>query len=123
MNKELKIIKVGNHWYPSVNHVYGSDISLSDEIDKILSVLYPNQQVITIQFEELHSIVEGDNILLFEDMDITKYMITDDEDDFDFEMHFHINGHTFHISSYIYTLLENQFNFGFHESIYKVYIW
>ena len=123
MNNVLVIKKIGNHWYPCVHHNWITDIVFSHKIELFFSTIALGKETIYIEFEELHSIVEGPNILLFNDMDITQYMITDDEDEFDFDIRFTVNDKIFYISSYLYTLIEDQFHFNFHDTIYRLHIW
>ena len=123
MNNILVVKKVGNHWYPCIKHNWTGDIVIPRKIELIFNIIAMGEEVLHLEFEELHSIVEGLNIIWFNDADITQYMITDDEDEFDFDMHFTINDKEFYISSYLYTLLEDQFHFNFHDTIYILYIW
>ena len=55
----------------------------------------------------------------FNEEDIIRYLTTDD----DFDLHFVINNHEFTISSDLYWLLENQFNFNFHKASYRIHIY
>ena len=71
---------------------------------------------ITFDFEQLDDIISYDNmhdipnIVYFNDDDIARYMMTTD----DFDLHYMVNGHIFEISSDLYCLLEENFNFNFH---------
>jgi hypothetical protein len=46
-------------------------------------------------------------------------LTTDDN----FDIRFVVNEHEFLISSDVYWLLENQFNFNFHKTSYKIHIY
>lgn len=117
---KLKVIKVGNHWYPSINHQLGYIEGFEKKIDLYLNRLNVfNTNELTIDFEEIGVIYEGINIIYFNEVDIVRYLTTDDE----FNIKFVVNNHEFSISSYLYWCLENQFNFNFHKNSYKVHIY
>ena len=118
--KNFKLKKIGNHWYPCINHELGDTINFVEKIDRYLNILdFGNTEEIVVEFEELDIIVEGINIIYFNEEDIIRYLTTND----DFDIRLIINEHEFLISSDIYWLLENQFNFNFHKSIYKIHIY
>ena len=83
MNNILVVKKVGNHWYPCIKHNWTGDIVIPRKIELIFNIIAMGEEVLHLEFEELHSIVEGLNIIWFNDADITQYMITDDEDEFE----------------------------------------
>lgn len=119
-NITLSVKRVGNHWYPCINHDLGYLCGFDEKSDRYLSVLdYSKNERLTFEFEELHSIVEGINIIYFNEEDIVRYLMTDDS----FDLRVTINGHEFTISSDLYWLLENQFNFNFHKSLYKIHVY
>ena len=74
---------------------------------------------LNVEFEEIGIIFEGINIVYFNENDIVRYLTTDD----DFNIRFIINGHEFNISSDLYWALENQFNFNFHKTSYKIHVY
>lgn len=118
----FKIKKVGNHWYPCVNHEYDSDISLDPKIEKYLnnySVKSGYVDEVTIELEEISMITEDINLIFFNESDITRYYTTDD----DFNLRFEINDHEFEIDAYLFECFELQFNLNFHENLYKLHIW
>lgn len=118
----FKIKKVGNHWYPCVNHEYDSDISLDPKIEKYLnnySVKSGYVDEVTIELEEIPMITEDINLIFFNESDITRYYTTDD----DFNLRFEINDHEFEIDAYLFGRFELQFNLNFHENLYKLHIW
>ena len=112
----FKIKKVGNHWYPCVNHEYDSDISLDPKIEKYLnnySVKSGYVDEVTIELEEIPMITEDINLIFFNESDITRYYTTDD----DFNLRFEINDHEFEIDAYLFECFELQFNLNFHENL------
>lgn len=120
MNKKFSVIKVGNHWYPSIKHELGYIDGFDKKIDRYLSILdVSNSGELTIEFEELGVVFAGINIIYFNESDIVRYLTTNDA----FDIRFEINGHEFTIYSDIYWLLEYQFNFNFHKTSYKIHIY
>lgn len=116
----FKVKKVGNHWYPCINHELGYICGFSEKIDRYLDRLdYVHCEEISVEFEELGVIVEGLNIIYFNEQDMVRYLMTDD----DFDIRFVVNNHEFTISSDLYLMLENQFNFNFHKSTYRINIY
>lgn len=118
MIQSITIQKLGNHLYPNINHNCLSDIQLSKKIEKIL---YRHIHISTCEvvFYEQFDIIDNDNILQFREKDIVRYLTTND----DFDIHFYINDHEFIISSKLYSLLESQYNFNFHKTLYRIEIW
>lgn len=116
----FKIKKIGNHWYPSVNHDLGYIVGFEEKIDKYLNILdiYKCDEL-TVEFDEIGVIFEGTNIIYFNEKDIVRYLETDDN----FDLSFVVNNHDFKISSDIYYLLETQFNFNFHKTSYSIHIY
>lgn len=111
---------VGNHWYPCLNHDLGYLCGFTEKLDRYLSILdYRKTGELTLEFEELHSIVEGINIMYFNEQDMVRYLMTDD----DFDLRIIVNDHEFTVSSDLYWVLENQFNFNFHKSLYKIHVY
>lgn len=118
--KKFKLKKVKNHWYPCINHELGDTINLTEKIDRYLSILdLGRTEEITVEFEELGVVFDGVNIIYFNEEDIVRYLTTDD----DFDIRFVINEHEFLVSSDLYWLLEEQFNFNFHKTSYKIHIY
>lgn len=118
--KKFKLKKVGNHWYPCINHELGDSINLTEKVDRYLNILdLGKTEELTIEFEELGALFYGVNIIYFSEEDIVRYLTTDD----DFDIRFIVNKHEFLISSDLYWLLEEQFNFNFHKSSYKIHIY
>lgn len=116
--KSFKLKKIANHWYPCVSHNPGYLVGFNTKIDRYLnSIDLGKFEEFTVEFEEL-GLEWGINIIYFNDEDITRYLMTDDN----FEMRFMINEHDFTISSDLYFLLEDALNFNFHKSTYRLHI-
>lgn len=107
--------KLGNHWYPSINHDNIEDLQLDLKIERSLSMLdkYKEGRVV-LQFSEQNTILYN-NTIQFRDEDLTRYFTTND--DFDFIVY--IGERTFPVSSTLYSLLEDLFNFNFHKILYS----
>ena len=117
---KFKVKRLGNHWYPAIKHNLGYIDGFEKKIDRYLTVLDVfNTEELTIELEELGVMYEGINIIYFDESDIVRYLMTDD----DFMINFVINGHQFKLSSDLYWLLEDQFNCNFHKSTYKIHIY
>lgn len=114
----IKIKKIGNHLYPCIDHNEASEIQLSEKIEKVLSKFLHYDEC-EIVFYEQYDIIADYGVLQFREEDIVRYLTTDD----DFDMTFYIDGHEFIISSDLYTLLEQQYNFEFHSLLYRIEIW
>ena len=115
----FKVKKIFNHWYPVIKHETGCINGFKEKIDRYLNILdMSKSEELTIEFEELGVIFAGINIIYFNEEDIVRYLTTDD----DFDLRFVINNHEFMISSDLYWLLEDQFNFNFHKTSYRIHI-
>ena len=118
----IRFKKVGNLWYPCINHDSFHNISLCRNAVRWLNtfvknkILYPED--VDIEFEEIGVEINGINIVYFYEEDITRYLTTDDY----FDIRFKINGYTYSISSDLYMLLEEQYHFNFHKTSYKIHI-
>lgn len=124
MIQSIKILKVGNHLYPDINHSEAYEIQLSEKIERVLQKYISIHQELNgdsceIVFYEQYDIIADRGILQFKEADIVKYLTTDD----DFDLTFYIDDHEFTISSDLYSLLEQQFNFNFHKTLYRIEIW
>lgn len=120
MERKIKVRLIGNHWYPCLNHNSGYLCGFDEKTDKYFNLLnYNNCDELTLEFEELGIIVEGINIIYFNEQDVVRYLTTDD----DFDLRVIINNHEFMISSDLYWLAEQQFNFNFHKATYKIHIY
>jgi len=107
--------KIGNHWYPSIQHNCLDEINLDYKIERVLSTLDKTKsETITISINEQNTILYS-NTIQFRDEDLNKYFTTND--DFDFIVY--IGERTYPISSTLYSLLEELFNFNFHKTLYS----
>lgn len=114
----IKIKKIGNHLYPCIDHNEASEIQLPEKIEKFLSKFLRYDEC-EIVFYEQYDIIADYGVLQFKEEDIVRYLTTDDN----FDMTFYIDGHELTISSDLYTLLEQQYNFEFHSLLYRIEIW
>lgn len=116
----FKVKQVGNHWYPCVQHDLGYINGFDDRISRFLNKIdvFKNGEL-TFNLEEVGIIFEGENILYFNEADIVKYLMTDE----DFEMHVIINNKQFVIHSDLYSILESNFQLDFHKNTYLISIY
>ena len=115
----LKFKKFANHWYPEINHNDLRDISLCKTAERILNYLDKFKSgEIEIAIIEEFMVISEEHILQFDENDIARWFITGD----DFDMNVYIDNHHFVISSDLYSLLEIQYQFKFHENIYRIEI-
>lgn len=120
MDKNFKLKLVGNHWYPCIKHDLENMIGFNRKIDKFLSCIDSSkEEELTVELEEIGSIMEGINIVYFHESDIYRYLTTQDN----FDLRFVINNREFSINSDLYWLLEYHFNFNFHKESYKIHIY
>lgn len=116
--KLLTFRKLANHWYPEILHDSLDDIRLSEKIEKFFSFIDKNDnKCVTITLYEQDCYVE-DSTIQFGDHSLYKYFTTND----DFDLEFWIGNRKFEISSTLYTMLENQFQFNFHDTTYNILI-
>jgi hypothetical protein len=117
MNTEIAFKKLGNHWYPSIEHDNLEEIQLDYKVERVLTMLSStnefNKDIVTICIVEQNTILYS-NTIQFRDEDLNRYFTTND--DFDFIVY--IGDRTFPISSALYSLLEELFNFNFHKTLY-----
>ena len=122
----FKLKKLGSYWYPDIEHAPNQIYTFDEKLNKYLNILDINDNnEITFDFEQLDDIISYDNmhdipnIIYFNDDDIARYMMTTD----DFDLHYMVNSHIFKISSELYCLLEENFNFNFHKEIYSIHVY
>lgn len=119
----INIKKVGNHWYPCIQHDSDWNISFCRNAERYFNfvskprILYPDD--LKIELEDVGLSIDAYNVIYFYEEDITRYLTTDDY----FDIRFKVNGITFTISSDLYQLLENQYQFNFHKESYKIHIY
>lgn len=112
--KKIKIKRIGNHWYPDIEHNSLDEITLDSKLERFLSFhndyeeyccyIYPGGSMIY------------NNTLQFSEESITRYFTTND----DFDLIFWIGDKSFKMSSTLYYLLECQFGFSFHDTVYRI---
>ena len=116
----FKIKKVGNHWYPCVQHNFDDCIQLDRKTERYLNILdtgLGNKGEFTIELEQIGIFCDGINIVYFNEEDIFQYLTTDN----DLQIRFVINNHEFSIHSDLYFLLEDQY--GLDQSVdYKIHV-
>lgn len=118
--KKFKLKRVGNHWYPCIPHENGYLVGFDKKIDRYLNIVDLGKfEELTIEFEELGIEWGGINIIYFNEEDITRYLTTCDN----FDIRFVINEHEFTISSDLYFMLEDLYNFNFHKASYKIHLY
>lgn len=122
----FKLKKLGSYWYPDIEHAPNQIYTFDEKLNRYLNILDVHKRnEITFDFEPFNDIIDYDdnqdipNIIYFNDDDITKYMMTTE----DFDLHYIVNGHIFKISSELYCLLEENFNFNFHKEVYNIYVY
>lgn len=119
MTTGIVIKKVGNHWYPNINHDFPDDLILDEKIEKVLSMVDKyNYGIVTLYFFEQYEIL-GKGTLQFNERDMIKYLTTDEYVD----VKFYINDHEYVISSTLLALLESQYKFDFQDNVYRIDIW
>lgn len=121
MLTQLTFKKLGNHWYLDIPHDNPADLILDNRLERFLDRLDPEKYGIInriyLMEEEYTDNVE--NLVQFRDSDLLRYFTTND----DFLMVIYIGKHRFSISSKFYTLLEKNYQFEFHQSIYKIIVY
>ena len=119
----IKIKKLGNHWYPNIDHDRDFNISFCKNAERYFNLLSTprviNSEELDIEFEEIGIEISGINIIYFYEEDIIRYLTTDDY----FDIRLKINDIMFVISSDLYMLLEEQYHFNFHKTSYKIHIY
>lgn len=116
MNILINVKKIGNHWYPNLNHDSPDEIALDHKLEKLLSFLDVNN-IEDLQFliYEIHSWTNNTTIQ-FNEEDMWRWLNTTDV----FDMRFYINDHEYIVSSSLIDLLEDQFNMDFYETLYSI---
>lgn len=117
---QIELIKLGNHYYPKLNHNNPNDLVLDPKFERMIK--YINKDDFyhpTIYLYEITSIMPNDGILKINDNDITRYLTTND----DFDLRVSVDDHEFKLSSKLYTLLEDNFNLELCKTLYKIEIW
>lgn len=116
MNAIITFRKIGNHWYPNIIHNTPYEIILNKHIEDLLTRFDKNSDgIVEISMQEQFCYLI-DPVLKFNEEDIQRYFLTDDQ----FDFRFYIGKHEFKISTELYTLLESQYNFNFHKELYHI---
>lgn len=117
---KLKFKKIANHWYPCIKHNHPSDLMLNQKIERTLNYLDKDKsEMIEITIIEQGMVLDENNIVQFDESDITRFFITDEY----FDMKIYINNHVFEIPVNLYMLLEEIYHFDFHQNYFKIEIW
>lgn len=116
MNILLKVKKIGNHWYPNIQHDDPTTIVLDTKIEKLLNIL-DKEHTGSLDFLllEMHSWLDA-NVIQFNDEDFWRWMNTTDC----FDVRMYIRDHEFVVSSMLLDLFEEQFDTNFYETIYSL---
>lgn len=119
MDVNILLRKVGNHWYPCINHNNGYMVGLDPKLDRYLNILdqYKREEL-TLYLYEIGEIWPDNDFIQFNEADMVRYLTTDDY----FKLRFTFNGHEFTMDSNLYWLLENNYNLNFHKTWYCVSI-
>lgn len=118
----FKVKRLGNHWYPDLEHYDPNDLSLDPKMEYFLSILARGRKTdcLTITLKEQSEVLNINPIIQFEEQDIVRYLTTDDT----FFITIYIKDHPFYITSELYTLLEELFNLDFSNKMYTLeHIW
>ena len=116
--KLLTFKKLANHWYPEIPHDSLDDIRLSEKLEKWLCVVDKDHDgFVSITLYEQDCFIE-DSTLQISDDSLCRYFTTND----DFNIELWVGNHNFIISSTLYTILENTYNFSFHDTTYNILI-
>ena len=116
----VKLIKVGNHYYPNLKHNNPEELVLDPKFERMVNLLNRDEYYYpTVYLHEINSIMPEEGLLKINEDDITRYLTTDD----DFDLRVSVNNHDFKLSSKLYTLLEDNFNLELCKTLYKIEIW
>lgn len=112
--------KLGNHWYPNLNHSNPTELILNPVLEKYINRLdeFNDGIVNKICLIEQTGFIINNGLIQFDEKDIFRYFTTND----DFIMKLYISGHKFTISSKLYNCLENEYKLDLHECIYRISI-
>ena len=117
MIQKITFKKLGNHWYPCLEHESLSDLGIDPVFERLFNIMDKyNDEVINVYLYEESSIIINEGLIQFTEEDILRYLTTND----DFIMDLYIEDHKFSISSKLYQLLEQNYNFNFHKFIYRI---
>ena len=122
----FKIKKIGSYWYPDIEHIQNQIYTFDYKLNRFLNKLdkYNNGEL-TIEFDLWDDTIIFDenndipNIVYFNESDLIRYLMTSD----DFNLQYMVNNYLFEISSDLYCLLEENFNFNFHKELYSIHVY
>lgn len=77
-----------------------------------------NFEEIIVELEDVGVIVDGINVLYFDEPDVLRFVTTND----DFYMHVTINNHKFTIHSDFYHLIDEYFSFNRYDEFYRLHL-
>ena len=116
--KSIVFKKLANHWYPEIPHDSLDDIRLSRKIEKCFNILdSDNFGFITLMLCEENCLMD-EKSLQFSDESMRRYFTTND----DFDLDIWVGNKKFQISSSLYFLLEQLYNFNFHDTGYRIHV-
>ena len=117
MIQKITFKKLGNHWYPCLEHESLSDLGIDPVFERLFNRMDKyNDEIINVYLYEESSIIINEGLIQFTEEDILRYLTTND----DFIMDLYIEDHKFSISSKLYQLLEQNYNFNLHKFIYRI---
>ena len=114
----LIIKKVGNHWYADVPHDCDVNITLDRKLEMLFNRInaQTGNDYISFTLEETLFMDDISNLICFNEEDITRYFITDDE----FNMSFKVNNSCFTINTNVYFYITKALDLNFHFNLYKI---
>jgi len=113
----FQIKKLGNHWYPDIEHFDPNDLSLDPKMEYFLDKIDVSKiGNLTICLLEQEDIITSKYIVQFEESDLVRYLTTSE----DFYLTIYIKDHPFYITSELFTLLEEAFDLNFSQKVYTI---
>lgn len=115
----FRIKRIGNHWYPSLDHTYLATPMFCKKAERYFNMLDKHRgefEELIVELNETGIIVGTQDVLFFNDEDVTRFVTTDD----DFYMRVAFNNHEFLIHSDLYQLLDSYFEFNRYDEYYRL---
>lgn len=117
---EIQLIRIGNHYYPNLNHSNPNDLKLDPKFDRMLNIINQDDLYFpTVRLYEVGDVLPDEGLIKINEDDITRYLTTDDH----FDLRVDVNGHRFKLSSGLYTVLEKNLHLDLCKTLYKIEIW
>ena len=118
---QLKLKKIGNHWYLDVPHNDPRDLIIDPILERFLSIRDKDKEgiITNIYLSEQQDYINEDGLLQFSEKDLLRYFTTNES----FKMNIFISNHHFQISSELYTILESQYQLDFHIALYRFVVY